>query len=126
MRDRGRFGELLMVRISTSAIYNGDSGFFEVSYVVKDSPGPEHQFRRRRTSPTLPTIATRTDSDDDHTCDSQNPPGSLIKVFFMSTLILLEISNNFAADQGSDKRVTLYSCHVHPDGSRLATGGLGM
>ncbi|KAG8988475.1 HIR complex subunit [Tulasnella sp. JGI-2019a] len=27
-------------------------------------------------------------------------------------------------DQGSDKRVTLYSCHVHPDGSRLATGGL--
>ncbi|KAG8894472.1 HIR complex subunit, partial [Tulasnella sp. 403] len=27
-------------------------------------------------------------------------------------------------EQADQKRVTLYSCHVHPDGSRLATGGL--
>ncbi|KIO18276.1 hypothetical protein M407DRAFT_160673 [Tulasnella calospora MUT 4182] len=31
------------------------------------------------------------------------------------------VTHQEAPDQ---KRVTLYSCHVHPDGSRLATGGL--
>ena len=26
--------------------------------------------------------------------------------------------------RGDEKRVSMFSCHVHPDGSRIATGGL--
>lgn len=29
-----------------------------------------------------------------------------------------------SAMRADDKRVSIFSCHVHPDGSRIATGGL--
>ncbi|RDX54814.1 WD40 repeat-like protein [Lentinus brumalis] len=34
------------------------------------------------------------------------------------------VTHKDSAMRGDDKRVSIFSCHVHPDGSRIATGGL--
>ena len=50
---------------------------------------------------------------------------SLPPYYLNSSLILLEIARSTDSEMcGNKKRVSMFSCHVHPDGSRIATGGV--